>query len=186
MLERNTSEVVGRFFRERGAAFVYPDGRAQHQDVLIADGLEAGAMDGQIVVARLIEQPNKRSRPIGEVIQILGEEMAPGMEIEVAIRSHNLPHVFPDRVTAEMQTYPVEVDANQYPGYQDLRQLPFVTIDGADAKDFDDAVYCKATPKGWRLWVAIADVSSYVRPGTALDDEALNRGTSVYLSLIHI
>ena len=180
VLERNTSEVVGRFFRERGAAFVYPDGRAQHQDVLIADGLEAGAMDGQIVVARLIEQPNKRSRPIGEVIQILGEEMAPGMEIEVAIRSHNLPHVFPDRVTAEMQTYPVEVDATQYPGYRDLRQLPLVTIDGADAKDFDDAVYCKATPKGWRLWVAIADVSSYVRPGTALDGEALNRGTSVY------
>ena len=180
VLERNTSEVVGRFFKERGASFVYPDGRSQHQDVLIAEGLEGDAVDGQIVVAELVEQPNKRSRPVGKVTQILGEEMAPGLEIEVAIRSHNLPHTFPDSVTEEMQSFAQQVDARDYEHHKDLRDLPFVTIDGADAKDFDDAVYCKATPKGWRLWVAIADVSAYVQPGTALDEEARNRGTSVY------
>ena len=181
VLERNTTEVVGRFFRERGTGFVYPDRREFHQDVLIASDMEGGASDGQIVIARLVEQPSGRSRPVGEVIQILGEEMAPGLEIEVAIRSHGIPHEWPRDVLEEVAGYSNTIPADAGATRKDLTKLPFVTIDGADAKDFDDAVYCKATPKGWRLWVAIADVASYVEPGTALDREARARGNSTYL-----
>ena len=180
VLERNTTEVVGRFFRERGTGFVYPDRRELHQDVLIAGGSEGGAEDGQIVVARLIEQPSSRSRAVGEVVQILGEEMAPGLEIEVAIRAHGIPHEWPAQVLSEVSGYGNSISRGESPTRTDLTALPLVTIDGADAKDFDDAVYCKATPKGWRLWVAIADVASYVQPRTALDGEARARGNSTY------
>ncbi|MEM7407045.1 MAG: ribonuclease R [Pseudomonadota bacterium] len=180
VLERNTTEIVGRFFSERGAAFVYPDRRDLHQDVLIAPGKDLEAADGQMVVARLLEQPSTRSRPVGEVVQILGDEMAPGLEIDVAVRSHGIPHEWPAAMLAETQGLQQHVCEDAIEGRVDLRALPLVTIDGADAKDFDDAVHCKATPRGWRLWVAIADVSSYVRPGTALDEEARARGNSTY------
>lgn len=180
ILERNTTSVVGRFFRERGAAFVYPERREISHDVMIAPDSQGDAQDGQIVVARLLEQPQGRARPVGEVVEILGESMAPGMEIEVAIRAYDLPHVWPQAVLDELKDRAPNLEAGDADGRRDLRDLPLVTIDGPDAKDFDDAVFCRRTPKGWRLWVAIADVSTYVRPGTALDTQARNRGTSVY------
>jgi len=180
VLERATRQVVGRLRRERDIAFVQPEDRRLSQDVLIpADGL-GGAGDGQIVVAELTAYPDKRSAPIGRVTEVLGEHMAPGMEIDVAIRAHGLPLAWPEDVAAEAAALGARVPATARRGREDLRSLPLVTIDGADARDFDDAVWCQPTRGGWRLLVAIADVSAYVRPGSALDREARERGNSVY------
>src|SRR5690606_23153012 len=122
--------------------------------------------------AEIIEQPTRQRDPIGRIKEVLGDHMAPGMEIEVAIRSFDLPSEWPEAVLKEVGGLSTEVAEEDKPGRVDLRHLPLVTIDGEDARDFDDAVYCERTPKGWKLYVAIADVSHYVRPGTALDDEA--------------
>ncbi|MEJ2214132.1 MAG: VacB/RNase II family 3'-5' exoribonuclease, partial [Gammaproteobacteria bacterium] len=121
-----------------------------------------------------------RHRAVGKVIEVLGEHMAPGMETDVAIRSHNIPVEWPDAVLEEIATLSVEVPEEAKQGRVDLRQLPLVTIDGSDARDFDDAVFAKRTSKGWKLLVCIADVSSYVTPDSALDKEAFQRGNSVY------
>lgn len=180
VLERNTSQVVGRYFQEGGIGVVVPDNSRIQHDILVAAQDTGGAKPGQIVVAELIKQPSKRNRPMGRVVEILGDHMGPGMEIDIAIRSHGLPHVWPEEVTAEAAKFGTRVPKRTKEGRVDLRDLPLVTIDGADAKDFDDAVYCEAKPKGWRLLVAIADVSAYVEPDSALDREAYNRATSVY------
>ncbi|BCX82936.1 ribonuclease R [Methylomarinovum caldicuralii] len=180
ILERAHERVVGRLFVERGMAYVVPDNKRITHDVLIPEDYLNGAKPGQIVVAEIVEQPTRRNQPIGRIVEVLGEHMAPGMEIEVAIRAFDIPHEWPEEVLAEAARFGTEVPEAAKEGRVDLRKLPLVTIDGEDARDFDDAVYCRPTPKGWRLIVAIADVSHYVRPGSALDQEALKRGNSVY------
>ena len=180
VLERGNKTVVGRLVRADQMAFVTPEDRRLAQDIVLAPGQTLDAREGQIVVAEITAQPTRRTGPVGRVIEILGEHMAPGMEIEVAIRKHAIPHVWPDAVDEEAARFAQEVPADAKQGRVDLRGIPLVTIDGEDARDFDDAVFCERNGKGWRLIVAIADVSYYVRPASALDREALARGNSVY------
>jgi ribonuclease R len=181
VIEHANLSVVGRFFTEHGVGFVIPDSKRLTQDISIPLEFAAGAKNGQMVLAELIAFPSKRNQAIGKVINILGEHMAPGLEIEVAIHAHGIPADWPDEVKAVVSKIPQEVTQAQLQGRSDLRHLPFVTIDGEDAKDFDDAVYCYQKPKGgYQLYVAIADVSYYVNAGSALDKEAARRGNSVY------
>jgi len=180
VLERNTPQVVGRFFEEAGVFTVAPENKRLVHDVIIPPEGRNGAQDGQIVVADIVEQPSQRGLPVGRVVEVLGDHMAPGMEIDVAIRASGLPNTWPAPVQAEIAELGPEVPEAAKADRTDLRNVALVTIDGADARDFDDAVYCEPTPKGWRLLVAIADVSHYVAPGSALDKEARERGTSVY------
>ncbi len=173
--------IVGRFFVEHNIAFVVPDDARIKQDIMINPKEKMGARHGQMVVVDVIQRPSKRASAIGKINEILGEHMAPGMEIDIALREHDLPHEFSAEVKEEVSTLADEVEESAMKNRVDLRDLPLVTIDGEDARDFDDAVYCQPKKSGgWRLWVAIADVSYYVRPGTALDDEAISRGNSVY------
>ncbi|MFV2057528.1 MAG: ribonuclease R family protein, partial [Thiohalomonadales bacterium] len=180
VLQRNTHELVGRYFKKSGVGFVEPDSKQITHDVVIPLDNEAQAVDGQIVMVQILEQPTKRHQPIGRVTEILGEHMAAGMEIDIAIRAHDLPNVWSAEVLHEVQKYSPEVKDGEKKDRQDLRHLPLVTIDGADARDFDDAVYCEKQGRNWRLIVAIADVAHYVKIGSALDKEALERGNSVY------
>ncbi|HAT1882513.1 TPA: ribonuclease R [Legionella pneumophila] len=181
VLEHANATVVGRFFTEHGVNFVIPDSKRLTQDISIPQEFIGDAKNGQIVLVELIAYPNKRSQAIGRVIHILGEHMAPGMEIQVAIHAHGIPFEWPDDVLAEVAKIPQQISEEQLRGRTDLRNLPFVTIDGEDAKDFDDAVYCYKKPKGgFQLYVAIADVSHYVAKDSALDKEAARRGNSVY------
>jgi ribonuclease R len=181
VLEHANATVVGRFFTELGVSFVLPDSKRLTQDISIPPEFASNAKNGQIVLVELIAYPNKRSQAIGKIIHILGEHMAPGMEIQVAIHAHAIPFEWPDDVTAEVAKIPQQVSESQLKGRTDLRKFPFVTIDGEDAKDFDDAVYCYKKPKGgYQLYVAIADVSNYVAKDSALDKEAARRGNSVY------
>ncbi|HAT1595918.1 TPA: ribonuclease R [Legionella pneumophila] len=181
VLEHANATVVGRFFTDHGVNFVIPDSKRLTQDISIPQEFIGDAKNGQIVLVELIAYPNKRSQAIGRVIHILGEHMAPGMEIQVAIHAHGIPFEWPDDVLAEVGKIPQQIFEEQLKGRTDLRNLPFVTIDGEDAKDFDDAVYCYKKPKGgFQLYVAIADVSHYVAKDSALDKEAARRGNSVY------
>ena len=181
VLEHANATVVGKFFTDHGVSFVLPDSKRLTQDISIPQELVGSAKNGQIVLVELIAYPNKRAQAIGKVIHILGEHMAPGMEIQVAIYAHGIPFEWPDDVSAEVAKIPQHVTDSQLKGRTDLRTLPFVTIDGEDAKDFDDAVYCYKKPKGgFQLYVAIADVSNYVAKDSALDKEAARRGNSVY------
>ena len=180
VLERAFENIVGRVRIEAGVAFLLPDNKRVAQQILITpDGL-MGATDSQMVVVHITEHPEQWRQPIGEVVEILGDHLAPGMATDVAIRAHDIPLDWPDAVEGEIAALKPEVPEAAKRDRADLRKIPLVTIDGADARDFDDAVFCERTKKGWRLLVAIADVSSYVVPGTALDDEAYKRGTSVY------
>lgn len=180
MLERTHKTIVGRYVAKDRTGFVAPSDKRIAQDIVIPTGSEANAKDGQIVVAEIVQQPTLRSGPVGRVVEVLGDHMAPGMEIEVSIRAHNIPHEWPDAVLDEAGHFGTEVPANAIADRADLRHVPLVTIDGEDARDFDDAVYCEPDGKGWRLIVAIADVAHYVRPDSALDREAYARGNSVY------
>ncbi|MFO7953495.1 ribonuclease R [Thioalkalivibrio sp.] len=180
VLERNTTQVVGRLKIEDGVGILTPDNKRITHDILVPpDGL-GEAEDDQIVVVRIRESASRTARLRGDVQEVLGEHMAPGMEIDIAIRAHGLPHEWPDEVTAAADELGAEVAEADKKGRLDLREKPFVTIDGDDARDFDDALYCEPEGKGWRLWVAIADVSHYVARDAALDREAQTRGTSVY------
>lgn len=180
VLERNTEQVVGRYFEEGGVGFVVSENKRVSQELVIPPDNRGPAQPGQIVVARIVEQPSKRARPVGAIVEVLGDHMGPGMEIDVAVRSYGLPNEWPEAVEHEASHFGREVPEAAKKGRVDLRHLPLVTIDGADARDFDDAVYAEPTPKGWKLLVAIADVSHYVEPGSALDQEARERGNSVY------
>ena len=180
VLERGNSRVVGRVFSEHGVYFVVAENKRISQDILIEPGHLGGAVEGQVVSVELVAQPAKNSEPVARVTEVLGNYADPGMEIEIALRKHDLPYEWPDDVLAMEKKLPKKVVAKDIVGREDLRKLPFVTIDGETAKDFDDAVYCERTGKGFRLLVAIADVSHYVRPGDALDREARTRGNSVY------
>jgi len=180
VLERSHKTVVGRFISENHVGFLVPSDKRISQDILIPRDAAGAAKPNQIVVAEVTEHPTRRSQPVGKIIEVLGDHMAPGMEIEVAIRAYDLPHVWPDAVLGEVSGLEPQVPEAAKAGREDLRDVPLVTIDGEDARDFDDAVYCERVGKGYRLTVAIADVSHYVRPGTALDHEAVARGNSVY------
>ena len=185
ILERANSVLVGRLYRERGYQWVVAENKKISQDILIPDHQDLGASSGQVVMAEVVEQPTKHAPPVGKVVQVLGNYADPGMEIEIALRKHDLPHAFSKAVLAQAGKLPKGVtkkDLEPVDGLvrEDIRDLPLVTIDGEDARDFDDAVYCQPEGRGFRLWVAIADVSHYVRPGAALDKEGYERGNSVY------
>lgn len=181
VLERSSSEIVGRYFIEQGNGVVIPENQKNSQNILIQKGQEKDAKEGQYVVARIIAYPTLRTQAIGQISEVIGDHMAPGMEIDVAIRSFNLPYLWPDTVSQEIEQFQEYVSDSDKTDRVDLRDKLFITIDGEDAKDFDDAVCCEAIPRGgWRLYVAIADVSHYVKPYTALDQEAQKRGNSVY------
>ena len=181
VVKPRSAGIVGRFYVEHNVACVVPDDARIKQDILIDPKAKKGARHGQMVVINIVQRPTRRANAVAEVVEVLGDHMAPGMEIEIALREHDLPHQFSQTVLDEVSGLAEEVEDEAKAGRVDLRELPLVTIDGEDARDFDDAVYCqKKKSGGWRLWVAIADVSYYVRPGTALDDEAIARGNSVY------
>jgi len=180
VLERGTSEIVGRLYDESGICFVVPDNPRIGHRVLVPRERLGGAQPGQVVLVKLIEQPSKNAQPLGHVVRLLGEHAAPGMETEIAIHSHGLPFAFPADAVGQAEAFGHAVSPAAKRGREDLRDIGLVTIDGEDAKDFDDAVWCESVRGGWRLIVAIADVASYVSPGSALDQEAQHRGTSVY------
>jgi len=180
IIERNNKQIVGRYYKESSLGFVVPDNKRLNQDVMIPVADSMNASNGQFVVTAIVEQPNKSRQPIGKVIEVIGDHLAPGMEIDVAIRSYDLPYEWSDDVLQQVEKFSEQSIHQQLKYRKDMRELNFVTIDGIDAKDFDDAVYCEPRENGWRLWVAIADVSHYVETGTALGNEARNRGTSVY------
>ena len=181
VIEPRLTPIVGRFIVKNHVCSVVPEDSKIKQEILIDPKAKLGARHGQMVVVEIVQRPTKRSHTIGNVIEVLGEHMAPGMEIEIALRAHDLPHQFSHSVLAEVANIADEVEASAKLPRKDLRDLPLVTIDGEDARDFDDAVYCQPKKSGgWRLWVAIADVSYYVRHGSAIDDEAIARGNSVY------
>ncbi|WP_435305448.1 ribonuclease R [Pseudoxanthomonas sp. LjRoot125] len=180
VLERGVTRLIGRFGFEVGIAYVAPDDKRIQRNVQIPQDATGGARDGQLVVVELTQAPDARRPPIGKVIAVLGDSLTPSLVVEAAIHGHNLPHEFPQEVLDEATAVPLVVEPAMIGDRVDLRSTPLVTIDGEDAKDFDDAVYCEPTRDGFRLIVAIADVSHYVRPGTPLDDEAQKRATSVY------
>ena len=180
VLERAMKQIVGRLFIEGGVGFVSPDNKRLTQDILVPTEMQAGATHGQMVTIEITEYPSKYRQAIGRVAEILGEHMAPGMEIDIAIRSHDLPQKLSPAAEAEAAKFSEEVADKDKHGRTDIRELKLVTIDGEDARDFDDAVYCEPQGKGWRLIVAIADVSHYIKPDMALDASAHERGTSVY------
>lgn len=188
VLERRTNSLVGRFLRERGACIVVPEDQRIKRDILIPVQEINGAEHGQVVTVEIIQQPTRHTQPLGRVVEVLGEIDDPGMEIEIAVRKFGVPHEFSEGAQAQAARLPDTVQPAEIKGRIDLRDVPFITIDGEDARDFDDAVFCmpvnlgteKRRRAGWRLLVAIADVSHYVRPGDAIDADALERGTSVY------
>jgi len=181
VIEPRKAGIVGRFYVEHGIAYIVPDDARIKQDILIEPDGKLGARHGQMVVINILHRPSKRNNAVGKVIEVLGDHLAPGMEIDIALREHDLPHEWPEQVVEEVSTIADEIEEEAKIPRVDLRDLPLVTIDGEDARDFDDAVYCQPEESGgWRLWVAIADVSYYVRNGTALDGEAISRGNSVY------
>jgi ribonuclease R len=184
VLERANSRVVGRVLIEHGITVVVPENKRISQDILIVAERKAEkklkAKAGQVVVVEIIEQPDRHSQPIGQIVEVLGNYADPGMEIEIALRKHDLPFEFSAQATAETERLPDKVRKSEWADRVDLRDLPLVTIDGETARDFDDAVFAEKQGKGWRLVVAIADVSHYVQPGMALDREAMERGNSVY------
>lgn len=182
ILQRNTHQIVGRLFHEEGVDFVVPVQKNINLDVLIPENHAGTAVPGQYVVVKITNQPTQRRQPVGDIIEVLGDRREPGMETEVAIRSHGLRYLWSTEVAQDIRKVPNEVNEKDIPkNRKDLRKLPFVTIDGADAKDFDDAVYCEPLEDGaWNLYVAIADVSHYVKPNSAIDKEAYLRGNSVY------
>jgi ribonuclease R len=181
VLERNTEEIVGRYFEEQGVPMLSPENKHITQDVLISKDSEIKVEPGQMVIAQIVQHPNKKTRAIVKITEVLGSHMAPGMEIDVAIRAYQLPHQWPINVLNAVKDLGAQVLEKDKLGREDLRLLPLVTIDGATARDFDDAVYCEKIKGGdFRLYVAIADVSHYVKPGTELDKEGYLRGNSVY------
>lgn len=181
VLEERNTQIVGRFFLEYGYSYVVPDDSRISQDILIPNEHKAGARMGNVVVIEITDRGSRSRGMMGKVVEVLGENMAPGMETQIAIRTHQIPHDWPEAVNKQIENLGEEVPEEAKVGRVDLRDLPLVTIDGEDARDFDDAVYCeKKKSGGWRLWVAIADVSYYVRTDSALDKEAINRGNSVY------
>ncbi|WP_417763710.1 ribonuclease R [Shewanella sp.] len=181
LLEERKAPLVGRFYVDGGMGFVVPDDKRIAQEILVENADKNGARAGDVVVVELTRRPGRYVKAAGKVTEVLGKEMAPGMEIEIALRNYDLPHTWSNVIEKKLRKIPDEVQEEDKVGRVDLRELPLVTIDGEDARDFDDAVYAeRKRGGGWRLWVAIADVSHYVRTESALDKEARARGNSVY------
>lgn len=180
VLERANETLVGRVLQGNGVTVVAAEDQRISQDILIPYHLDMGAKVGQVVVVELTNQPSKHAHPMGKVVQILGNYADSGMEIEIALRKHKLPHQFSPGALAQAEKIPSKVAQKDYKGRKDLRTLPLITIDGETAKDFDDAVYAEPDKTGWRLVVAIADVSHYVHPNDDLDKDAFERGNSIY------
>ena len=184
IVERSDSPIIGRLLQESGVWLVAPEDKRYGQDVLIPKGATGSAKPGQVVVVQLTEPPALYGQPVGRVKEVLGEIDDPGMEIEIAVRKYGVPHEFSDAALAQARALPDHVRSADHKHRVDLRDVPLVTIDGEDARDFDDAVYCEPAKvgkgKGWRLLVAIADVSNYVETGSPIDVDAYDRATSVY------
>jgi len=180
VLERAHRRVVGRLHEEHGIALLVPEDKRISQDILVPREALAGAQAGQVAVVEIIQQPDHHIKPVGRVVEVLGGYADPGMEVEIALRKHDLPYEFSVAVRSAADKLPNAVRKQDLGGRRDLRELPLVTIDGETARDFDDAVFCRPEGKGFRLWVAIADVSHYVAHGGALDLDARERGNSVY------
>ena len=175
--------VIGRLLNENGVLIVAPEDMRIGHDILIPPKAHGNAKLGQVVSVEIIDYPDSYRQAVGRVVEVLGEIDDPGMEIEIAVRKYGVPHEFSAAAMKEAAALPDTVQQADLEGRVDLRDIPLVTIDGADARDFDDAVYCEPVmygkTKAWRLIVAIADVSHYVKPGHPLDDEGLLRATSV-------
>ncbi|MFV2005386.1 MAG: VacB/RNase II family 3'-5' exoribonuclease, partial [Gammaproteobacteria bacterium] len=184
VIERANSTLIGRLFVEEGIAYVVPDNKRITHNILIPADMLDEAVVGQIVKVEITSQPTKRREMVGKVVDVIGEHMAPGMEIEIAIHNHGIPYEFPAEVIDQAERFGGSVKDKDKSDRLDLRGLPLVTIDGEDARDFDDAVYCEprdeSAQKGWRLIVAIADVAHYVDIDSPLDKEGYERATSVY------
>jgi len=187
ILERKKAPIIGRLLHESGVWLVAPEDKRYGQDILIPKNAIANATAGQVVAIELTESPSMYSQPVGRVTEVLGEIDDPGMEIEIAVRKYEVPHQFSPETLAQAATLPDKIRPIDRKNRIDLTDVALVTIDGEDARDFDDAVYCEPakigrvkTPNGWRLIVAIADVSHYVKPGEPIDDDAYERATSVY------
>ncbi|MDQ3205067.1 MAG: ribonuclease R [Pseudomonadota bacterium] len=180
VLERRLNRLIGRYTIEAGISFVVPDDRRIQRNVLIAPDARGDAQEGQLVVIELLQARDPKRPPIGRVLTVLGDKLTASLAVQAAIHGHEIPHEFPQEVLNEAAAVPVDVDEATARQRVDLRKVPLVTIDGEDAKDFDDAVYCEPNREGFRLIVAIADVSHYVKPGAPLDEEATRRATSVY------
>ena len=188
VIERRTDRLVGRYLKERGMHIVVPEDQRIKHDILIPKGGRGQAEHGQVVTVEIVQQPTRHTQPLGRIIEVLGDIDDAGMEIEIAVRKFDVPHEFSKKALAQADRIPDSVQPAELQGRVDLRDVPFITIDGEDARDFDDAVYCepielgtaKRSAMGWRLLVAIADVSHYVKPGDAIDTDAIERGTSVY------
>lgn len=187
ILERRKAPIIGRLLHEGGIWLVAPEDKRYGQDIMVPKNAIANATAGQVVAIELTETPSMYSQPVGRVTEVLGEIDDPGMEIEIAVRKYEVPHRFSPETLAQAAALPEKIRAADRKNRIDLTDVPLVTIDGEDARDFDDAVYCEPavigrgkSPNGWRLVVAIADVSHYVKPGEPLDDDAYERATSVY------
>ena len=180
VLEHANRTLVARLHEEHGVWFAVAENRRVNQDLLVPPDGRGGAKAGQVVMVEIVEQPSPQREAIARVVEVLGSYTDPGMEIEIALRKHDLPHVFSPAAKRQAERLPSDVRAADHKGRVDLTAMPLVTIDGETAKDFDDAVWCERAGAGFRLIVAIADVSHYVRDGDALDRDARERGTSVY------
>jgi len=180
VLERRTREVVGRMHEDAGLTYVVADNPRVTHRVAVPPSERAGAEPGQVVIVELTRPPSRDAQPVGRVVRVLGDHGMPGMETDIAIHSHGLPFEFSAVALADAAAWGSRIPVEAISGREDLRGLDLVTIDGEDARDYDDAVWCERTRSGWRLIVAIADVGHYVPPGSALDAEARERGTSVY------
>ena len=180
VLERRVCEVAGQFIRERGIGIVIPDNAKIAHRILIAKGEAGKAKPGQIVVAQILDYPTKVEQATGRIVRIIGEPNKKGIATDIAIHSHGIPTAWPRDVRDAIKDFGTTVPSTAIKGRVDLRDIDLLTIDGADARDFDDAVYCEPSGQGWRLLVAIADVAHYVEIGSALDNQATTRGTSVY------
>jgi len=180
VIERANSTLVGRLFNDDGIAYVVPDNKRITQNIMIPADMLADSAVGQIVKVKITSQPTKRKQMVGQVLDVIGEHMAPGMEIEMAIHNHGIPYEFSDAVMSQADKFGESVVDKDKESRLDLRDLALVTIDGADARDFDDAVYSEPRENGWKLLVAIADVAHYVDIGSPLDVEGYERATSVY------
>jgi ribonuclease R len=181
VLQRGNQRIVGRILLDAGIYYLIPTNRRISQDILIPPQGLMDAESGQIVEIEITEQPNRHRSPLGKVVTVLGDHLAPGMEIDIALRDFELPHTWSVKAVEQAEALGDQIPESTIEGRLDLRSLPLVTIDGEDARDFDDAVFAEQLKSGsWRLWVAIADVSSYVEPNSPLDDDAQERGTSVY------
>lgn len=180
ILQRGFQQIVGRYYSDMGIGVLVPANRRITHEILVSQKQSRDAQDGQFVVGEITTYPSQRQKPVARIVEILGDTTTPGLEIDIAVRSYDLPHDWPKTVDKQAGLIEGKVDQTELQHRHDLRHLPFVTIDGEDAKDFDDAVFAEQSASGWRLLVAIADVSHYVGVATPLDEEARNRGNSVY------